>query len=543
MRDRAKEIKEKGFSIVRGKEETLYQQGEARYQGIPTDFNKIKVGTRILEDATYNLGCLKKANPRLADKKTVLKAINDCDLPLLREISDFFYKNSGIYARILRYMAFMYRYDWYVTPYKNDDKISEDKFLKGFYNSLNILDNYNVKKQLGEIALKIMRHGVYYGYKVKQGDSFVLQELAPNYCRSRFMKGNKPVVEFNMKFFDDYFKDTTQKMKMLKLFPKEFSKGYVLYKQNKLIPDFLGDTNGWYLLDPDNTVKFTANGEEYPAFISVVPLIIDLDEAQELDRKRSLQRLLKIVIQKIPTDKQGEFMLDVDEARELHNNAVQMLSRAIGLDVLTTFAEVSVEDLTSSSANSAESDDLERAERQIYNEAGVSQLQFNSDGNIALNNSILNDEATMCNMLLQFEVFLNDLISSCNKGNKIIYRAQILPTTIYNYKELSKLYKEQMQIGFSKMLPQVALGQSQSSILANAHFENEVLDLVHVFIPPITSNTMNAEVLSNNGDKENTTKKSSTQTKVAASDEKVGRKELEDNQKSEKTLQNEESQS
>ena len=100
MRDRAKEIKEKGFSIVRGKEETLYQQGEARYQGIPTDFNKIKVGTRILEDATYNLGCLKKANPRLADKKTVLKAINDCDLPLLREISDFFYKNSGINTTI-----------------------------------------------------------------------------------------------------------------------------------------------------------------------------------------------------------------------------------------------------------------------------------------------------------------------------------------------------------------------------------------------------------------------------------------------------------
>ena len=47
------------------------------------------------------------------------------------------------------------------------------------------------------------------------------------------------------------------------------------------------------------------------------------------------------------------------------------------------------------------------------------------------------------------------------------------------------------------MLPQIALGQSQSSILANAYFENDVLDLVTVFVPPMSSNTMNAESLTN----------------------------------------------
>lgn len=70
-----------------------------------------------------------------------------------------------------------------------------------------ILDNYNVKKHLGEIALKVLRHGVFYGYKVPLENSFVLQELDPNYCRTRFNKGiDTPVVEFNMKFFDDYLK-------------------------------------------------------------------------------------------------------------------------------------------------------------------------------------------------------------------------------------------------------------------------------------------------------------------------------------------------
>ena len=37
----------------------------------------------------------------------------------MRNISNFFYKTSGIYARLCRYMAYLYRYDWFITPYIN----------------------------------------------------------------------------------------------------------------------------------------------------------------------------------------------------------------------------------------------------------------------------------------------------------------------------------------------------------------------------------------------------------------------------------------
>ena len=532
MRNRIEDIKAKGFSMINPIDTN--QSQPSGYTGLPiTDFSKIKVGAKILDDAILRLGDYKKVNPRLADKPTILKAISTGDIPLMREISDFFYKTSGIYSRILRYMAFMYRYDWMVTPYVNSENVDNKKLLAGFSKSLKILDTYGVKKNFGEIALKILRYGVYYGYKIPYNNSIVLQELPPNYCRTRYNCGNKPAVEFNMKYFDEQFKNTVQRIKILDLFPDEFKKGYILYKKGKLPPEFQGDTNGWYLLDPKMTVRFTVNGEEYPAFISVIPLIIDLDEAQDLDKKKTLQKLLKIVIQKMPLDKNGELIFDVDEAQQLHNNAVQMLSRAIGVDVLTTFADVDVKDMTDSQASS-QTDDLQRVERQVYNEAGVSQMQFNTDGNIALEKSILNDEATMYNMLLQFEEFLNELLIPCNTNKKIEYRVQLLTTTIYNYKELSKLYKEQMQIGFSKMLPQIALGQSQSSILANAYFENDVLDLVNVFIPPLMSSTMNENILNRvrgNGGSSN------------PESDGAGRKELPDDQKSEKTLQNKESQS
>lgn len=545
------QIKSKGFNIVTGSTRDIDPNQKTGYQALngtnapSIDFNKIKVGAKVLEDAVLDLGNLKKINPELADKDNVLRAINNYDLKLMREISLYFYRTSGIYSRLVRYMAFMYRYDSFLTPYVNGDNIKTEKVLDGFYKGLNILDNFKVKKTLGEIALQVVKQGCYYGYKVSTATGVVLQELPADYCRVRFKRGNKPVVEFNMKFFDENFRDMEQRAKILKMFPKEFSKGYVLYRQGKLPPLFQGDTVGWYMLDPEQTVKFTVNGEDYPPFISVIPLILDLDAAQDLDRQKTMQRLLKIVIQKIPLDKNGELLFDIDEIQQLHNNAVMMLARAIGVDVLTSFADVSVEDMSDDS--SVQTDDLERVERQLYNEAGVSQLQFNSDGNIALNNSILNDEATMYNLLLQFEDFLNELLEPLNKTpKKLQYKVQLLTTTIYNYKDLAKMYKEQTQMGYSKMLPQIALGQSQSSILATAYFENDILDLLHVFIPPVMSSTMSADLLNHNDDgkdNKNSNQTSSKQKLVPSDNNEVGRKEKADNEKSEKTIQNKESMS
>ena len=542
------EIKRKGFNMtVADSTPDVFDLREVH------DFSKIKVGIKQLTDAVIDVGSYKKINPRCGDKETVLKAVSSCDLAALREISNFFYKTSGIYNRLCRYMAYLYRYDWFITPYINGGidvanreeeetltSTQRDKILTHFFGLLKFLDEFEVKRFCGEVALKVIKNGCYYGYIIPNSTTVAVQELPPAYCRSRFSVNNRPAVEFNMSFFDKMYPDSEMRAKVLNLFPPEFKKGYKAYKDGKLKPTFSGDTSGWYLLDTRSVIKFNLNGEDFPPLISVIPAIIDLDEAQDLDRKRMAQKLLRIIIQKMPIDKNGDLVFDIDEAQALHNNAVRMLSRAIGIDVLTTFADVDVADMSDKS-NTTQTDDLVRVERQVYNEAGISQMQFNSDSNTALNNSILNDEATLYNLIQQFESFLNLLIEPYNKSpKKCYYKAQILTTTIYNYKEMAKLYKEQTQMGYAKILPQIALGQSQSSILANAYFENDVLDLVSVFVPPLTSNTMNADALAmRNGNKHGSTAKSvgaESDTSTGA-----GRPEKEDNQKSDKTLANRES--
>lgn len=545
---RNEQIHAKGFDM---------SGGQYSYSTIgPQEYKKIKVGVKTLDDAVLNLGSFNQTaygrrserynQERIYTKPMVMDALIKNDVYELRRISRFFFRVSGIYQRVCNYFANMYRYDWAIAIQSNNNDgsvkdINETKAIKDFWRILNYLDNSYIKKICGDIALEVIKCGAYYGYIVPSSNGLILQQLPIDYCRSRYSVGNLPAIEFNMKYFDT-FTDTNYRNKILKLFPDEFTTGYRLYKAGKLIPDIAGDNSGsWYLLDPQSTIKFALNGlNDLPLFINAIPAILDLDAAQDLDRRKQMQKLLKILVQKLPMDKNGDLIFDVDEARDIHNNAVEMLRRAVGVDVLTTFADVDAID-TSDKNTSATTDELERVERTVYNAFGVSRNLFNTDGNLSLEKSILDDESTMRNLILQFNIFFDRILSVLNVQKKYNYKFYMLETTQYNYKDLSKMYKEQTQIGFSKMLPQIALGQSQSFILNTAHFENEVLHLSEVMIPPLMSSTLNGEDILGKKDSSNSSNSQNNTDKVSAETKSAGRPEKPDDQKSEKTIANRES--
>ena len=560
MRNRQEEIRSKGFDMINSRR---------GYEG-PIDYGKIKVGTKTLDDAVLNLGSMPKIRHDFGNKAFILQAISERNLHLIREISNYFYNTNGIYSKVCDYFAYLYRYDWYITPeIKDESEKSFEKALIDFNNILGYLDNSHVKKVCGDIASEVVKNGAYYGYISPSRDGLVLQQLPINYCRTRFNIGDMPVIEFDMRFFDENFRDVNYRMKILRMFPKEFQKGYVLYKQGKLEPDteyyplgrrdiHLVNTNTqlnwrpgyWYTLEPGSAVKFCFNNGDQPLFINAIPAILDLDAAQDLDRRKQMQQLLKIVIQKLPLDKNGDLIFDVDEARDIHNNAVEMLQHAIGVDVLTTFADVQVEDMADSNTTTT-SDDLERVERTVYNSLGVSKNLFNTDSNLSLEKSILQDESTMRVLLLQFNSFFDKITQQLGSNKKKYnYRFYMLETTQYNYQNLAKMYKDQVQMGYSKMLPQIAMGHSQSSIIHTAFFENKVLKLSEIMIPPLMSSTLNADSIlgTNNQNSNSKNQKTSEETKSTASTTKTvktsdgaGRPEKADSEKSEKTIQNKES--
>ena len=523
---RQQQIFSKGFDMTNS-----YQT----YEDAQGDFKRIKIGVKSVDDATMDLGILKKDLPGHAflNKGVVLRALADRDIKTLREISNFYYGINGIYERVCNYFAYLYRYDWYVSTKLINDKES-DKALKEFSKVLQFLDSSYIKSFCGEVALEVVKNGCYYGYLTSTEDKMLVQQLPAEYCRVRYYVSRKPAVEFNMRFFDS-FRDINYRLKVLNLFPDEFKKGYVLYTQGKLREESHNDT-GWYLLDPDKTVKFNFNGSDTPMFVNAIPALLDLDAAQDLDRRKQMQKLLKIIVQKLPRDKNGDLLFDIDEARDIHNNGVQMLKKAVGVDVLTTFTDVDSIDLADKNTSTTK-DDLEKVERTVFNSFGTSKSLFNPDGNLSLEKSILNDESNLRGLLFQFAEFFDRIVSEkFSNPKKYVFQFCMLETTQYNYKELSKTYKELTQIGNSKMLPLIALGHSQSFVLSSAHFENEILNLSEIMIPPLMSSTLSSEDILGKTQKGN---QSNSQSKIDGAE--AGRPEKPDSEKSDKTLQNLES--
>ena len=425
---------------------------------------------------------------------------------------------------------------------ENEKKNS--KILEDLSKALDFMDESGIKKLCNDVALKVIVNGCYYGYVIETSRGFTFQELPIAYCRSRFKVGSAPAVEFNPKFFDDLFPDVEMRLRVLKMYPEEFAKAYIAYKKNSLNSKANDGSRGWWLLDPDHAFKVNLNGRDYPLLVSITPKILELDEAQDLDRRKMMQQLLKVIIQKLPLDKNGDLIFDVDEAKDIHNNTVQMLSRAVGVDVMTTFAEVDVADLADKNTTTTR-DELEKVERAVYNEAGVSQNLFNSNSNLALEKASAVDEASVRDLIFEFDELFTRILRKKFPGNKKwCMHFFMLETTINNYKEMSKMYKEHTQLGFSKILPQIALGHSQSSIYATAYFENNVMKLQEIMIPPLMSSTMRGQdVLP--GSKEGTNaqsnaNKAAQQVKSAAEDKKMGRPEKENEQKSDKTIANRE---
>ena len=509
-----------------------------------TYYNKIKVGSKTLrDDAFLNVDATTAIQTNRPIKKDlVVKAINTKDYKQLRVISNYFYNKSGIYERLIKYMAHFFRYDFFVTPVQYDKTVPQTKIIEGWYKACLFLENSKPKKHLSEIAVKVIKNGCFYGYRLAQKDREFLQELPIDYCRSRYNYNGKPAVEFNVKYFDDNFADNDYRLRVVKMFPKEIQQAYVAFKKGTLSQDFNGDDKGWVLLDPTKTVKFNVDGSDMPLFISIIPHLLDLEKAQEIDLQKMLQQILKIVIQKFPLDKNNDLVFDIDEMQAFHNMAVDMLGDAVGVDVLSTLADVDVADM-SDKGNVSSVDQLEKVERTVYNEAGVSQMQFNSEGSVALERSISNDEGSLTDLIQQFEEYLEDMILPLNRNikKKLIYRVNILPTTVYNYKDMASTYREQTMLGYSKLLTQVALGMPQTVVMSAAMFENQMLKLDEVFIPPQMSSTMSGnDSEGEDNNKDSKTTQSGDTGNVQPHDE-GGRPEVDTVEKSETTIETEES--
>ena len=454
--------------------------------------------------------------------------------PELRVLSRSYWDFSGLYKRLITYFANMLTYDVLIVPKVAGGKTADkNKVLKSLTDASYFVDNLNIEKEFSRIMCTLLTDGVYYGFfKECTNGKFIFQDLDPDYCRTRYKSMNDlPVLEFDLSYFVNLKgREATTNVDELALYPKAVRSAYNKYfnevtyrgKDGKSYVRNKQDIiNGRWMIIPDNLGVVFYYKDTKPLFASTIKAIEDLNDYKGIEKSLDKQELQKIFLQKIPIDeKTGELLFTVDEAFEIHKAVVKMLRNNPNVDVLTTFADAQMLDLKDSSQ--ANRDNLEKMERSVYNEAGVSKNLFASDGTTALDYSQKVDMALALDISKMFSTFLSYHVNKKFADKKVFLEVTILPITHYNREEMFDLYLKGAQYGYSKILAGVASGIKQSNLLNLITLENDYLDLATRMVPLQSSHTTSG--------KEETTKS-----------DKGGAPTKEGMEKSDKTRQNEES--
>ena len=452
------------------------------------DFFKQKINSMVgINQDAYSRNVTKKIQISSYTTDEIIEIVETGNPSSVITLSQKFVATSGIYQRIITYFSNFLTNDILVSPQKVGTKsIKANKYLENYKAATFFADTViNPKLIFPHIVYTMLVNGAYFGILSIQGDdSAVFIDLPPTYCRSRFKNyQNINILEMDMSYFD-IFTDEELKKQSLASFPKEIQKAYATFKKDY--------NQKWFSVDPNYGVAFYYEEQNKPYFISMIPSISRLNDYKQLEESLDKQELERILVQKVPINKDGEFLLDLDEAAELHQGVVDMLQNNQSTDVLTTLCDVEL--LSVSNKMQSNRDNLEKVERSVYNEAGTSKLLFSGDSDLAIANSIANDMSVAIAFETQLVNWLTYQINlRFSEKNKYYFDISLLPISQYNKKDMMNFYLSSAQFGFSKIAVALASGLKQSSFIELMELENGILDLTSLMNPLQSSNTQSGK--------------------------------------------------
>lgn len=438
---------------------------------------------------------LQKITPNLSDiaqssyeysVEDIQDAILNYDLSTMREISNYFWRASLLYKRFILYFETLHKFYWIDIPTVVSPKQSKNnKNEKTYYDVLNYLQRFNFSNTTPDILESVFREGAFYGYLI-EGDVYnTWQPLPISYCRSKYTQNGISVIEFNIKYFDDAYRQQEDRDLAIKKYPAEFKQWYNKYK-NGSITSSTG-TEIWVPLKVEFATRFVLSNDECPVFFSLIPEIIRLEKNKKIVDEQALQQLFKLLVQKMPLNKNDDLIFDVEETKAIHRQASDMLAKAPGVDLFTTWADVEMlnVDTTDAQAKTA----LIATTDSFWQESGTSPMLFSTNGNLSVNSSQKKDSAIVFRILESYTSFINMKLSLNFNMKQISHHFKFLEVTHQNQEDMIKLYKEQATLGYSKLLVAIATGINQVELPGLLDLENNTLKIGEMLIPLSTTYT------------------------------------------------------
>ena len=408
-------------------------------------------------------------------KEEIFDIIEGDSLPAKIRLSRYFFERNGYYRQIVLYYATMLEYVGVLIPNPlKDAKLSNNKLQKKYHQAINLVEGMNLPTFFTNCAWMSLVDGCYYGLIISETDeSFAVVDLPTEYCRTNYKDlYNNDLIELNLTYFRDIESDEYRKI-LLKSYPKFIRTAYEKFASGKL-------TNPWLLIPASMGVCFPFFDGK-PALLNVIRAALLYDEVNENLKDKLTDEIKKIIVQHIPHLQDGAFLLEPEEAKELHAGAVGMLANNPNVDVLTTYADV--EAVVSKTSNDNDASVLNRYEQNIYSQGGVSKELFAATGSSAIPSSQRVTLGIMMHLADKFSTFVTNLINSKFSTPALIFKYTILPIAYFNEDEYLDNAFKLASSGYSFILPALALGLSQRDLVSIKQLETEVLGLDDLLKP------------------------------------------------------------
>ena len=403
----------------------------------------------------------------------------------LRKLSHYFYDVSSFYKQMIWYISLLPTYAYTLTPSGRPPTNARQrkKIENEYIDILEDLDKMNIAHEFINISKIMYKQDVFYGYIHESKDSFFIQEINADYCKISSTEDGVFNYAFNFSFFDGN-KD------MLQYYPREFQLKYEKYKRENL-------KNPWMEIDSKKTACFKVNEDipDYalPPFNTVFESIFDLDDYKRIKKDKAEMDNFLLLTHKIPMDEKNpelnKFLIDLDLAMHFHDVISEALSEGVGL--ATTPMEMEAIRMESSKS---EKDLIAEARTNVFADAGINQVLFNSDKNtsVGIAQAIKANEQISFALLRQFERWINRRIKRMDLDFK--YKFTFLNQTIFNRTEVIDEYLKAAQSGIPVINELAAsIGVSPLDLLNKITLEHDILGLYDKLKPLATSYTQSSK--------------------------------------------------
>lgn len=439
------------------------------------------------------------------DLATILKTPMT-DTQTWRIYSRIFFANP-LYRRLIDYLGGIFYNHYFISPiFTEAKKPNTKKFMNDYNGALRTLDeDIKVESFTGQVLNDLLVEGETFYYLeeyTKRGSTYYkVIKLPTDYCKIIGTAGTPSIniMAVDLSFIDIVnasiiAKNILSMDEILAQYPKEIRKAYQAYKSGKG-----NKQKKWMVLEPENGIAFTTK-DGRPPFAMLVKELARINKFEVLRDDYLETNLSQILVQTIGIDKEGNPEIDLEIAADFHKNLKEIASKKQNVDAITTLATIEAVNLGATGEQAKTYEFLKTYYTQFYDDAGVSEELFNATTSGTLDYAQKRDEMYMRNLRLQVENWLNYFLNTiCAK--KVIKNSKFvlsyLETSYKNREKMIESYLEGATYGFSKIVPQVALGVKQRYIESLLSFENDYLELGTKLVPLQSSHTMSNDTNSN----------------------------------------------